>query len=302
MNLQTLNLLAGAAHAAAALAVTIAFRNQPPSQRTVTLVRDAIDTESTTPLNGCTSVDFPLVAKPEHVVDPRSVLQFYFGVSAVAHGFYALDPGGVYSSAVRAGNNPFRWPEYALSAGSMMYLVSALDGNRNANATLMAAGAVGALNLLGNTTEGLLQQGPRHDYFTACPRGRKPPRVPTGPLLSATLTAWLLLVLAFYTVISAFRNQLEDVKSVPDAPQPPSWLTYVIFSQLLWFCAFGSVQVMQLGELVGQERAMARFKPVSVKDFEHYERIYIALSLGAKLTLGGFVSYGLLRRTGDCAP
>ena len=300
MNLKTLNAVACGAHLAALGGVTLAFRNQPRRNRIVTTFRDAIDTDNPTPPNGCTSVDFPLKNVPAYELDPKEILQFYFGVSAAAHAFYALDPGGVYSAAVARGNNPFRWGEYALSAGSMMGLIAALDGNRDGNAVLMAAGSVAALNVLGNSTESLLAQGPRHDYFAERPRGLNPPAVPKNPLYTATVVAWLLLFLSFFTTISAFKKLLQDVDAIPDAPKPPSWLTYVSYTQLLYFCAFGAVQVMQLRDLWKQEAAMARGDAVSVRAFEDFERMYILLSLAAKLTLGGFVTFGLLQRTSTC--
>jgi hypothetical protein len=300
MNLRELNALAAVAHAAALGGLTLAFRNQPASARRITLVRDAIDTESTQPLNSCTSLDFPLKAVPQGSVDPLQVLQFYFGVSVAAHAFYAIDPGGVYTDAVRSGNNLFRWVEYAASAGSMAWLLAALDGNRNFNAALLAAGSISALNLLGNASESLLKQGPRHAYFQAEPLGRAPPRVEGRALATVFVTAWVLLFLSFYATLSAFQKQLNDVAAVPDAPPVPSWLKYVGPTQLLQFCAFGTIQFLQIKELWRQDAAMRRGEPVTVRDFEGYERMYILLSFVTKLTLGVFVGYGLLKRTDGC--
>lgn len=254
-------------------------------------------------VDGCTSVNYPLTAIPVATYDPLRILQFYFGLSAAAHAFYAVDPGHVYSNAVKAGNNSFRWIEYGLSAGSMGFLIALLDGNRNQNAALMAAGSIAGLNLLGNCTEALLMQGPRHDYFLDTPFGKSPPKVMKSPLYTATLVAWFLLFMSFFTTLYSFKQLLEDVKRVqPDGPQPPSWLAYVGFSQLAFFCLFGTVQIMQLKEFWKQEARMEHGEAVFVQAYEHYEKIYIVLSLAAKLTLGGFVATGLLQQTAACTP
>ena len=310
MNLKTLNVLAGAAHLAALGGVTLAFQHQPRSNRVLTAYRDGIvpsaagaseEKADKAPVDGCTSVNYPLSTVPAFEMDPKEILQFYFGVSAAAHGFYALDPGGVYTAAVQSGNNPFRWAEYALSASSMMALIAALDGNRNGNAIIMSAGAVAGLNLLGNATEALLRQNERRDYFVLHPRGKSPPVVHKSPLYTATLVAWLMLFLTFATTLFAFKKLLADAKAVPgDHPNPPSWLSLVGYSQLFFFVLFGSVQLFQIHELLKQEKSMARDEVVSLHAYESYEKAYIILSLAAKLTLGGFVTFGLLQRTANC--
>lgn len=301
MNLKALNWAAATAHLGALLGFTYAFRNQPPSARSITVYRNALDTSSDTPLNSCTSVDFPMVAKAVgKPVDPLNLLQIYFGISVVAHAFYALDPGGVYSRAVASGHNPYRWFEYAASASTMQYTLALLDGDRNGAAAGLAAGSIGALNLLGGVNESLLMQAERKSYFDKDPYGKRPPRVQRNALYMSTLVAWILLFLSFYTTLSAFQQVLDDVKAVPGAKPVPSWLKFIGLNQLFTFALFGSLQFLQLRELWRQDKAMLRGDPVQIRAYEHYEALYIALSFGSKLTFGSFLAYGLLKRTTNC--
>jgi hypothetical protein len=310
--LRTWNLLAAAAHAAALVGFATAFARKDKARRLVSMHRAGADAGilSSGELDPCKSVDFPMTVKNVSQHDPARWLTAFFGVTVVAHLFYAWNPRGVYSRAVLdRGWNPFRWVEYGISAGIMSYLIAMLDGQRNRHAATLIAFATLTLNLQGLIVERSLRQNERWRYYSRHPLGRAGPQVDGAVVLTATVSAWLLLGVTWYTILDSFFKILGDAQAIADAapagdPQfkIPSFLYAVGFSQLAFFTLFGTLQGGQVRELLRERSHVAAGRPVSVTPFVNFEQRYIALSFLSKFVLASTVGYGLLRRTsvGTC--
>ena len=208
---------------------------------------------------------------------------FFFGITALAHFFYASDSNGIYSSVIAAGWNPFRWIEYGISASVMSILIGYALGVRD-GAHLISLGLVtAAMQANGFVVEGALKKAV--------------PNIPV--ILGATASGWLAFAALWLPILYNFITLYMDVQGHykdeidPDTGkrvQIPFWVWFIVVVQLFHYARFGMVQLKQI---MGVLRGMPM-------DFIDVERMYVILSFTAKLSLAGGLGYGLLLRTRNC--
>lgn len=208
---------------------------------------------------------------------------FFFAFTALAHAFYASDAGGLYSSVIAAGWNPFRWIEYGISASVMSILIAYALGVRDGAQLISLALVTAAMQANGFVTEGALRKAV----------------VNVPVVVGATASGWLTFVALWLPILYNFITLYLDVEGKykdeidPDTGkrvQIPSWVWFIVLVQLFHYAGFGIVQLRQI---------MSGLKGLPM-DFIDVERKYIMLSFTAKLSLAGGLGYGLLFRTRDC--
>jgi hypothetical protein len=301
------NKVAAIAHIASFIGLLIAYNYWSAAKRHAS--RDAYRLQIAGPFTGTQGANPNEETNPQCTTDPtgplpgqcitepiyqppRRVLTFnvivaclaFFAFTAAAHLFYAY--GKSYLPNIRAGWNPYRWGEYAISATLMSIILGFVDGANDVNTLLALAVMTAAMQFCGFTTESLLK-GTQKVNKTA--------------ILGTAATGWLLFIGLWTILIYSFTVQVHDVdvkfKGVvqttgPQAGKPikvPSWVLIVIIIQLVNYALFGIVQLQHI---------RARLKgPV---DFGKYESAYIGLSFSAKLALAAGLGYGLIFRVKNC--
>ena len=221
------------------------------------------------------TVDRPLVLTKLATFDLSFWLVLFFLFTIFFHLLYAFNsaPGQWYARYVSEGWNPVRWIEYAISAGIMTGIIGATANVREGSALYSIV-----LCIIGVMLQGLIVERqlilPMPDKETVKYASR------TGWLL--LLGAWVPISYSLYKVIQDIRNSSEDYKS-----KVPGWIPIFILVQLLQFSMFGFIQGKQV-------KALLRDMPLP--KFIDIEKAYIKSSFTTKLTLGAFLSYGLLDR------
>lgn len=240
------------------------------ASKRVTLFKQEFDT-TTSPAS---DIDYPVKLDADGSVDVKPLVVAFFAITSLAHVGYATDFAGRgwYSSAVlKFGWNPFRWFEYSVTAGIMLYLIAVLAGSKERVSALTVALITPGLMLQGYTTERALHQN-------VLVKNREHP---DGATVWANFgPAWLLFGVKWYIIISAFQGLKRDIKNNGGAVDPR--LELLVWSQLALFSAFGVVQTAQVVGWRSVQGFGARFRVPYV----HYEKAYIALSLVAKAALG----------------
>lgn len=207
----------------------------------------------------------------------------FFGFTVLAHVFYATDAKGVYTAALAAGWNPYRWIEYGISASLMSVLVGYSLGVRDGAQLLGLAVTTAAMQANGFVVEGALKRAVLN--------------LPV--IVGATASGWLAFVALWLPILYNFGMLYLDVESKykheidPDTGkrvQIPAWVWFIVVVQLLHYAGFGWVQLRQVTRALGG----------TPQQFMDVERKYVMLSLTAKLSLAGGLGYGLLYRTRDC--
>lgn len=270
MNLQRLNRLAALAHGLSLLASLYGFSKRRLDLKQVTMKRVTVDGSGTTP-DQCT-LDYDVKLVDQGVFRYDYAIASFFAISCVAHLWYASSDK--YTQAISEGWNPYRWYEYAASAGVMTTILATADGIRDYSFALALGAVTAGLQFTGYTTESTLKYN--------VPINRQ-------TLYGAQLTGWFLFVVIWATILSTFVLTIKDVNALPSNVKVPSWLYFVIVSQVVYYALFGLVQRWHISDrLAGQSR------------FEIHERRYIQLSFLSKISLAAGFAYGLLFRTRDC--
>jgi hypothetical protein len=282
--LTKINYAAALVHLVAAVASN--FLLQSEKAREVQMVRLTFDAQAPTPES---PVDIPVKLENETKVDLKFIVVGFFAITSLAHLLYATDffGAGWYSQQILGtGWNPFRWIEYSLSASLMIYLISAVSGTKEQISAVAAALITPGLMINGLTTEKALKQNALHDW-SMDPRTEKP-SIDTEIVLSNIIPAWLLYAVHWYIILSNYSKIVNEAKQ---AGKPiDSSVTFMVFSQLVFFSLFGLIQTYQVQRWISMRPG--RIEPMYIE----YERAYIILSAVAKLFLAGTVAYSLRDR------
>lgn len=232
------------------------------------------------------SINFPRDLKPVGTFDVYPAILAFFGITAVAHLFYATDAFGFgwYSKAISEGWNPFRWIEYGLSASIMTMLIGSADGTRDIITLSMLAIVTFALQLQGLSMEAMLK-------FAAGPGGS----LNNEAIMANTISAWILFIGIFIVILYTFATTILDVKNEYDPQQypdakVPTWLWFIGPVQLVFYALFGLVQLKQIYD----------FKRGRAVPYIKYEQAYIMLSFVSKIALASGLAYGLAVRFIGC--
>lgn len=239
-------------------------------------------TSNATPSQCTVEIGFgkPKVVATINVV--HGVLAF-FTITAVAHVWYATDGfhSGRYSAALTAGWNPYRWFEYATTATIMSVVIGLVDGTRDITILGLLAAITAAMQFQGFNTESAL----------------RPANFNKDTVIGSSFAGWILFIALWGALVSGFAVLINDVKSKytgqPGSDgkpvQLPTWIWFVVVSQLIYFASFGVAQYMHI------QKALKG--PV---DFLGVEKNYIWLSTFSKVSLAAGLGYGLIFRVKDC--
>lgn len=274
------NYVAAIAHFIAAL-YSLFFLG-PAENRTVQLVDLAFDGNNTTN----SKIDIPVVLADSTNVDLKFVVVGFFGVTSLAHLLYATDFFGLkwYSKPILGfGWNPYRWIEYSISAGLMIYLISIASGSKDQVQAVSNALITPSLMISGWTNERALQQNDLSRWSRD--NSIQKPNIDKSIVYSNFFPAWGLFAVHWYIILSNYSRLSRQAK---DANKPlDAGITFMVFSQLIFFSMFGVVQSYQVFRWTTSRPG--RIEPMYIT----YEKVYIVLSAVTKLLLAGTVAYAL---------
>ena len=231
-------------------------------------------------------VDFPIKLEESGTTNLKYLTAAFFGVTAAAHLTYATDffGRGFYSKAILGrGWNPYRWIEYSISAGIMIYIISVVTGTKEQVTATAAALIVPGLMLQGYSVEGLLHQNELHDWSIG--KLKSKPIVEAAVLWSNFLPAWGLFFVKWYIILSNFTKISNEAKA--DGHPVDSSVSIMVYSQVIFFSLFGVIQTYQV-----YRWSTAKVGRVEWSYIE-YEKAYLILSMITKLALAGTVVYAL---------
>ena len=276
------NYAAAIVHLVAAIASSRRLTNQ--AKRSVQMKRLKYDdTKAWPPVS---RVDIPVEIEDDRVIDLKFIVVGFFLITSVAHFCYATDffGKGWYSKTVLGfGWNPFRWVEYSLSAGLMIYLISIVSGTKDQVSAVSAGLITPGLMINGFTTERALRQNELHKW-SLNPKSPRP-AIDAEIVLSNLLPGWFLYGVHWYIILSNYSKLVKEAK---DADQPfDKSVTFMVYSQLGFFSLFGVIQTFQVYRWWTSHAG--RKEPA----FIEYEKAYIALSAIAKLALAATVVYAM---------
>lgn len=231
-------------------------------------------------------VDIPVQLEDDAKVDLKFFVVGFFAITSAAHLLYATDffGRGWYSSQVLGfGWNPYRWIEYSLSAGLMIYLISAASGTKDQVSAISAALITPGLMINGFTTERALHQNALN-FWSEHPKTLKP-KIDKEIILSNLLPAWGLFGVKWFIILSNYSKLSKEAR---DAGKPlDASVSFMVFSQLFFFSLFGVIQTYQVYRFFTLRKG--RIEP----PYMVYEKAYIVLSTFTKLMLAGTVAYAL---------
>lgn len=261
-------------HALAALWSYRTLDKNDPATRSVQMYRYEFDDTQ----QNIGKVDIPVKLEEDTVVDLKNLVVFFFAITAAAHLLYATDFFGFkfYSREILGwGWNPFRWIEYSLSAGAMIYLISAVSGTKDQVSAISAALITPGLMINGLTTERELHQ----NQIAAWSQGKANQKPTADPFIvwSNLVPAWFLYFTHWYIILSNYSRLSKKAKE--DNKELDKNVQFMVWSQLIYFSLFGLIQTYQV------LRWSTSQKGVAEPFFIVYEKAYIILSALAKLTL-----------------
>lgn len=280
--LQKWNYAAALVHLGAAITAITVLTDKP--KRTVQMVRMKFDDSAP---ESESRVDIPVKLEDNVKIDLKFCLVSFFVITSAAHFLYATDffGKGWYSSQILGfGWNPFRWVEYSLSAGLMIYLISIVSGTKDQVSAVSAGLITPGLMINGFTTERALKQNQVSEWSRNQTTLTKP-QVDSDIVISNLLPAWFLYGVHWYIILSNFYKVSKEAK---DAGRPlDSSVSFMVYSQLFFFSLFGVIQTYQVFRWFTVRPG--RTEPM----FIAYEKAYIVLSAVTKLVLAGTVAYTL---------
>lgn len=275
------NYAASGLHATAALVTYLVLNKK--EKRMVDTVRGKFD-ENAPPSES--RVNIPVTFEYNSSVDLKGIVVGFFLITSIAHLLYATDffGKGYYSSQILGfGWNPFRWIEYSLSAGIMIYLISIVSGTKDQISAISAALITPGLMLNGFTNERALRQN-ELSAWSKHPTTRKP-MVDKEILFSNLGPAWFLFGVKWYIILSNYAKISKEAK---EAGKPlDGSVTFLVYSQLFFFSIFGVIQTFQAFRFFTLRAG--RIEPMYIT----YEKAYIILSAVTKLFLAATVAYAL---------
>jgi hypothetical protein len=203
-----------------------------------------------------------LVPRPETMIDIRigpAVAAFLF-LSSIAH-FTVASPWVYpwYSARVRAGTNPARWVEYALSSSLMIAIIAMLVGIYDISALIAIFGVNACMILFGWVMERYNLGRPTVDWLAYW----------FGVIAGAV--PWIAIGIYLFGA------------GAGTSARPPTFVYFIYVSLFLFFNVFAL-------NMVFQYRRIGRWRNVLFG-----EKVYIVLSLVAKSALAWQVFAGTLR-------
>lgn len=214
--------------------------------------------------------DGPLQVISEVASDVReetlgNLIVSFFAITSAFHLIYAVNPGDVYLNGVKRGNNYLRWLEYSVTATIMLFIIAILSGVKDIKSyfTLVASGI------------GMIATG--QWFETAIGNARWVP----------IITGFVLLMGAFLTIWTSFRDRLRDADEA--GVKVPKWLWFTLIILFMFYASFGFVPI-------------AKMLFPSFSRGLKYEYTYLTLSLASKATLGMLVAYGFGQRASSTTP
>ena len=231
-------------------------------------------------------VDIPVKIETVQTVDLKNIVVAFFAITSLAHFLYATDffGKGWYSSQVLGfGWNPFRWVEYSITAGLMIYLISIASGTKEQISAVSNALITPGLMINGFTNERALQQNELHKWSLE-PSAPKP-KVDSSIVLSNIIPAWVLFGVHWYVILSNYSKLSKEAEN--EGKKLDTSVGFMVYSQLFFFSLFGVIQTYQVYRWATLK--VGRIEPSYIV----YEKAYIVLSAVTKLFLAGTVVYAL---------
>lgn len=192
----------------------------------------------------------------------------FFFITAAFHFLYALGATSWYKKMIENGNNPLRWLEYSITATIMVVIIAIAATVQIQQQLLLIIAMTVVIMLMGDVIEKSVASG---NFATA---------------RMVTLLAWVLELMIFYVIGSAFVETIRAVNDKLKADEAdvliPSWVYTLIIAQLVFYSLFG---IVSLTEVV---RASTGKKI----NFFNYEVGYHSLSIISKMTLGLVFYFG----------
>ena len=178
-------------------------------------------------------------------VSVNALCFWFFAVTSVAHAYYARN-AAAYTMLVEERQMWWRWVEYAVTVPPMVIIISVLNG-LTLDLPLLQGAALGSVT----------------QYFGYASEQAARRASGRNSALGVHLLGYPLVFLALGPVVISLQD-IEDA---------PSFVPFLIGSQVLLFTSFGAVQ---LWTLCGPSERYATG-----------DAVYLALSLACKATLGG---------------
>ena len=223
-------------------------------------------------------LDYAMDIEPGSETSIKSLTFAFFAITAVAHILYATDffGRGFYSSAIFGqGWNPYRWFEYSVTAGLMIYIIALVAGAKESSQALVAALIVPGLMLQGLTVERELKQNELALWSQG--HGSKP-EIDQVLVWANFAPAWLFFGLKWFIIFGAFFKLKADLEDEGKTLDPK--ITQLVWIQFIAFSLFGVIQTIQV---YGWSTKRGNFSQVP---YIQFEKAYIFLSLVAKAALG----------------
>lgn len=228
------------------------------------------------------------IAKSSDTQNVAAEVVAFFSITAFFHSLYAFTSKGFYNDMIKARNNYLRWFEYSISATLMIRILAFESGIRETNTLKSLTTATIGIMLQGQIVESLLA---RDDIYK--PESKDLRNV----IYVATLAGWVMMVGIFWVIIQNFIRIQKDVSNLGcyDSKgvkiEIPSWVVWLVATQLLFYSTFGFIQMVQIfRRLACTSEGLPKFE----YKYENYEKYYLIDSLLSKVTLGAILAYGLV--------
>ena len=199
-----------------------------------------------------------LASKPLFTLPFGILVACFLFISALAHLIIYLS-GEKYLNGIRAGINPYRWFEYALSSSIMIVLISTLFGIYDIASLVLIFVVNASMNLFGLVMEQLNS-------------GAEKNNVKWGPFIWGSIAG-----LAPWAAILLYLFGTGNLDMVP-------WFVWAIVAT--YFVAFNTFPI----NMILQYKRVGKWA-----DYVYGERVYIILSLVAKSLLAWLVLFGAMQ-------
>jgi hypothetical protein len=228
-------------------------------------------------------LDYTLDLKNSRQQSLRDPCVAFFAMTSFAHVLYATDffgRGGYLTAVLEYGWNPWRWIEYSITAGIMIYIIALVAGAKEDSTALVAALIVPGLMLQGLTVEREIQQNTFADWTRKGSKNDKPDIDPVM-VWSNFAPAWFFFALKWYIIFNAYLQLKRELKEQNKDLDPR--ISQLVLIQFVAFTLFGIVQTAQVYSWVSISSSSKKPK---APYYITYEKAYIALSFVAKAALG----------------
>jgi len=233
-------------------------------------------------------LDYALDLQQSRQFSLRDPTILFFAITSFAHVAYATDmfgKGGYNSSVFEFGWNPWRWFEYSVTAGIMVYIIALVAGAKEDSTALVAALITPGLMLQGLTVERELHQNELADWTNGLSNTK--PEVDPILIWANFGPAWFFFALKWYIIFNAYMELKKELKG--QGKDLDERITQLVYIQFVAFSLFGVVQTAQIYTWINS----AKGKQKGIY-YITYEKSYIVLSFLAKAALGISVARLLL--------